>query len=113
MPRWSRNITVMWTRAKYAERKPLIWFWMMYDRSPMGLNHCTRISRARTDRPNTSSSTSDKNVKIFHGVEVSYGYNLAIEDNCTIHKYVLLDDRGELIIPSRQLHLRLRQRLFP
>jgi len=25
--------------AKYAERKPLIWFWMMYDRSPAGLNH--------------------------------------------------------------------------
>ena len=25
--------------AKYAERKPLIWFWMMYDRSPVGLNH--------------------------------------------------------------------------
>src|SRR5579864_3990504 len=24
---------------RYAERKPLIWFWMMYDRSPMGLNH--------------------------------------------------------------------------
>src|ERR1051326_8442968 len=39
-----------------------------------------------------------KNVKIFHGVEVSYGYNLTIEDNCTIHKYVLLDDRGEIII---------------
>ena len=25
--------------AKYAERKPLIWFWMMFDRSPAGLNH--------------------------------------------------------------------------
>ncbi len=25
--------------VKYAERKPLIWFWMMYDRSPVGLNH--------------------------------------------------------------------------
>src|SRR5215468_5048321 len=25
--------------AKYVERKPLIWFWMMYDRSPVGLNH--------------------------------------------------------------------------
>jgi acetyltransferase-like isoleucine patch superfamily enzyme len=39
-----------------------------------------------------------KNVKIFHGVEVSYGYNLTVGDNCTIHKYVLLDDRGEIII---------------
>src|SRR5512133_308576 len=24
---------------KYAERKPLIWFWMMYDRSPLAINH--------------------------------------------------------------------------
>ena len=24
---------------KYAPRKPLIWFWMMFDRSPAGLNH--------------------------------------------------------------------------
>jgi acetyltransferase-like isoleucine patch superfamily enzyme len=37
-------------------------------------------------------------VKIFHGVEVSFGYNLTVEDNCVIHKYVLLDDRGEIII---------------
>jgi acetyltransferase-like isoleucine patch superfamily enzyme len=37
-------------------------------------------------------------VKIFHGVELSYGYNLTVEDNCVIHKYVLLDDRGEVII---------------
>jgi acetyltransferase-like isoleucine patch superfamily enzyme len=39
-----------------------------------------------------------RNVKIFHGVEVSFGYNLTVEDNCVIHKYVLLDDRGEIII---------------
>jgi acetyltransferase-like isoleucine patch superfamily enzyme len=39
-----------------------------------------------------------KNVKIFHGVEFSFGYNLTVEDDCTIHKFVMLDDRGELII---------------
>ena len=37
-------------------------------------------------------------MKIFHGVEFSFGYNLTIEDDCTIHKYVMLDDRGEIII---------------
>jgi acetyltransferase-like isoleucine patch superfamily enzyme len=37
-------------------------------------------------------------VKIFHGVEFSFGYNLTVEDDCTIHKFVMLDDRGELII---------------
>jgi acetyltransferase-like isoleucine patch superfamily enzyme len=39
-----------------------------------------------------------KGVKIFHGVEFSYGYNLTIEDNVTIHKFVMLDDRGEIIL---------------
>jgi len=83
--------------AKYAERKPLIWFWMMYDRSPVGLNHWLGF-RMRAMLARHVFKHCGKNVKIFHGVEVTFGYNLVVEDNCTIHKYVLLDDRGELII---------------
>jgi acetyltransferase-like isoleucine patch superfamily enzyme len=83
--------------VKYAERKPLIWFWMMYDRSPVGLNHWLGY-RVRHMLARHIFKHCGKNVKIFHGVEVSFGYNLTIEDNCVIHKYVLLDDRGEIII---------------
>src|SRR5436309_3223345 len=83
--------------AKYAERKPLIWFWMMYDRSPLGLNHHLGY-RVRYMLAKHIFKHVGKNVKIFHGVEISFGYNLTIEDNCTIHKYVLLDDRGEVVI---------------
>jgi len=83
--------------AKYAERKPLIWFWMMFDRSPAGLNHWLGF-RVRAMLARHIFKHCGKNIKIFHGVEVSYGYNLTVEDNCTIHKYVLLDDRGEIII---------------
>ena len=83
--------------GKYAERKPLIWFWMMYDRSPIGLNHWLGF-RMRAMLAKHVFKHCGKNVKLFHGVEVSFGYNLTVEDNCTIHKYVLLDDRGELII---------------
>ncbi len=79
------------------ERKPLIWFWMMYDRSPVGLNHWLGY-RVRAMLARHVFKHCGKNVKIFHGVEVSFGYNLTVEDNCTIHKYVLLDDRGEIII---------------
>jgi len=82
---------------KYAERKPLIWFWMMFDRSPVGLNHWLGY-RVRAMVAKHVLKHIGKNVKIFHGVEVSFGYNLTIEDDCTIHKYVLLDDRGEIII---------------
>lgn len=83
--------------AKYAERKPLIWFWMMYDRSPVGLNHWLGF-RVRNMLAKYVFKHIGTNVKIFHGVEVSFGYNLTVEDNCTIHKFVLLDDRGEIIV---------------
>ena len=83
--------------SKYAERKPLIWFWMMYDRSPVGLNHWLGF-RMRAMLARHVFKFCGKNVKIFHGVEFSFGYNLTVEDNCTIHKYVLPDDRGEIII---------------
>jgi acetyltransferase-like isoleucine patch superfamily enzyme len=83
--------------ARYAERKPLIWFWMMFDRSPLGLNHWLGF-RLRYMLAKHVIKSLGKNVKIFHGVEISFGYNLTIEDNCVIHKYVLLDDRGEVII---------------
>ena len=82
---------------KYAERKPLIWFWMMFDRSPAGLNHWLGF-RLRYMLARHVFKHVGKNVKLFHGVEMSYGYNLTVEDNCVIHKYVLLDDRGEIII---------------
>jgi acetyltransferase-like isoleucine patch superfamily enzyme len=83
--------------AKYAERKPLIWFWMMYDRSPVGLNHWLGF-KMRAMLARHVFKQCGNNVKIFHGVEITFGYNLTVEDDCTVHKYVLLDDRGELII---------------
>ncbi|MBW8869664.1 MAG: acyltransferase, partial [Acidobacteriales bacterium] len=69
--------------AKYAERKPLIWFWMMYDRSPVGLNHWLGF-KMRAMLAKHVFKHCGKNVKIFHGVEITFGYNLTVEDNCTI-----------------------------
>lgn len=82
---------------KYTERKPLIYFWQMFDRSPLGLNHWLGF-RFRRMLGRHIFKYIGNNVKIFHGVEFSYGYNLTIEDDCTIHKFVMLDDRGELVL---------------
>lgn len=82
---------------KYDERKPLIWLWMMYDRSPLAINHWLGF-RVRYMIARHVFKHIGKDVKIFHGVEVSFGYNLTVEDDCTLHKYILLDDRGEIII---------------
>jgi acetyltransferase-like isoleucine patch superfamily enzyme len=83
--------------ARYEPRKPLIWFWMMFDRSPLGLNHWLGYRMRHMIAKHVLKHIGE-NVKLFHGIEISFGYNLIIEDNCVIHKYVLLDDRGELII---------------
>ena len=39
-----------------------------------------------------------KSVRIFHEVEFSFGYNLTVGDGVTIHRNVLIDDRGEVVI---------------
>jgi len=83
--------------AKYAPRKPLIWFWQMFDRSPLGLNHWLGF-RFRCMLGRHIFRHLGKGVKIFHNVEFTFGYNLTIEDNCTIHKNVMLDDRGGIIL---------------
>ena len=74
---------------KYAERKPLIYLWQMFDRSPLALNHWLGF-RLRCVLGSHIFKSLGKNVKMFHGIEFSFGYNLTIEDNCTIHKYAML-----------------------
>ncbi len=69
----------------------------MFDRSPVALNHWLGF-RFRAMLGRHIFKHIGKNVKIFHGVEFSFGYNLTIEDDCVIHRYVILDDRGEIVI---------------
>jgi acetyltransferase-like isoleucine patch superfamily enzyme len=83
--------------TRYACIKPLIWFWHMFDHSPVAFNHWLGF-RFRAMLGKHIFKSIGNNVKIFHGVEFSYGYNLTIEDDCVIHKYVMLDDRGEIVI---------------
>ena len=82
---------------KYALIKPLIYFWQMFDRSPVGLNHWLGF-KFREMLGRHIFKSIGQNVKIFHGVEFTFGYNLTIEDDCVIHRYVILDDRGEIIL---------------
>jgi hypothetical protein len=82
---------------RYAPRKPLIWFWAMFDRSPLGANLWLGL-RLRCMLGRHIFQAVGKGVKIYPGVEFSFGYNLTIEDNCTIHAGALLDDRSELIL---------------
>ncbi|MBI2876943.1 MAG: acyltransferase [Candidatus Tectomicrobia bacterium] len=82
---------------KYYPRKPLIWLWTMFDRSPLGQNLHLGV-RLRRLLAGYIFKRCGKNLKIFHGVEVSFGYNLSVGDNVVFHRYTLIDDRGEVII---------------
>jgi acetyltransferase-like isoleucine patch superfamily enzyme len=84
-------------RQRFNERKPLLWFWQMFDRSPIGLNHWLGM-RFRCMLGRHLFAKMGTGVKIYHGVDLTYGYNLTIEDGVTIRQRALLDDRGGIMI---------------
>ena len=83
--------------AKWARVKPLLWFWQMFDHSPVGRN--VRLgTRVRAMLAPRVFRRCGRDVRIFHDVEFSFGYNLTVGNGVTIHRNVLIDDRGEVII---------------
>jgi acetyltransferase-like isoleucine patch superfamily enzyme len=84
-------------RERYSRRKPLLWFWQMFDRSPIGLNHWLGI-RFRCMLGRHIFDHMGTGVKIYHGVDLTYGYNLSIGDGAVIRQRALLNDRGGITI---------------
>ena len=78
-------------------RKPLLWFWKMFDRSPIGLNLWLGM-RFRCMLGRHIFDHMGSGVKIYHGVDLTYGYKLSIGDGAVIHQGVLLHDRGGITI---------------
>jgi acetyltransferase-like isoleucine patch superfamily enzyme len=82
---------------KWKPVKPLLWFWQMFDHSPVGRN--VRLgSRMRAMLAPRVFRRCGRGIRIFHDVEFSFGYNLTVGDGVTIHRNVLIDDRGEVVI---------------
>lgn len=84
-------------RERYARRKPLLWFWKMFDRSPIGLNHWLGL-RFRCMLGRHIFEHLGSGVKLYHGIDLTYGYNLSIGDGVTIRQGALLNDRGGITI---------------
>ncbi|MFQ5678398.1 MAG: acyltransferase [Gemmatimonadota bacterium] len=82
---------------RYYPRKPLIWLWQMFDRSPLGGNVHLGVRFRRLLAPHVFQRVGE-NFKCFHFAEVSFGYNLEVGDNVVIHRNVLLDDRGGIVL---------------
>jgi hypothetical protein len=84
---------------RYAPRRPLIWFWKMFDRSALGLNVWLGF-RFRCMLGRHIFRKMGSGVKIYQDVKFDYGYDLTIEDNCTIGRGAVLEDRAGLVIPQ-------------
>jgi acetyltransferase-like isoleucine patch superfamily enzyme len=78
---------------RYAPRKPLLWLWEMFDRSPLGENVELGIRFRRILAEHVFASCGE-NFKAFTHVRFSFGYNMSVGDGVVIHRHVLMDDRG-------------------
>ncbi len=85
---------------RFAERKPLLWMWQMFDKSPLGSNVDLGVKFRRLLAPYIFARVG-RNFKCFHNVEVSFGYNLEVGDDVVVHRNVLLDDRGGIVLGNR------------
>jgi len=86
--------------ARFQERKPLIWLWQMFDRSPVGGDIHLGVRFRRMLAPYIFKRVG-RNFKCFQFVEFSFGYNLEIGDDVVVHRNVLLDDRGGIVLGNR------------
>jgi len=85
---------------RYAEVKPLIWLWEMFDKSPLGENVHLGVKFRRLLARRIFRKCG-KNFKAFHFVKLSFGYNLEVGDDVVVHRHVLLDDRGGIRIGDK------------
>jgi galactoside O-acetyltransferase len=83
---------------KFARVKPLLWLWYSFDRSPLGGQNVDLGVRLRRLLAPYIFKRCGENFKAFQHVEVSFGYNLEVGDNVVIHRHVLLDDRGGIVL---------------
>ena len=74
----------------------------MFDRSPIGLNHWLGL-RFRCMLGRHIFEHLGTGVKIYHGVDLTYGYNLSIGDGVVIRQRALLNDRGGITIGNNAI----------
>ena len=86
---------------RYAKVKPLLWLWQSFDRSPLGGGNVDVGLRLRRTLAPHIFKRCGKNFKCFQFVEFSFGYNMEVGDNVVVHRHVLLDDRGGIVLGNR------------
>jgi acetyltransferase-like isoleucine patch superfamily enzyme len=88
-------------QARFQKVKPLLWLWYSFDRTPLGGQNVDVGVRLRRLLAPYIFKRCGERFKCFQFVEFSYGYNLEVGDDCVVHRYVLLDDRGGIVMGNK------------
>jgi len=83
---------------RFQRVKPLLWLWYSFDRTPVGGQNVWLGVELRRLLAKYIFKRCGENFKAFQNVEFSFGYNLDVGDNVVIHRHVLLDDRGCIVL---------------
>jgi acetyltransferase-like isoleucine patch superfamily enzyme len=86
---------------RFQRVKPLLWLWYSFDRSPLGGQNVWLGVELRRLLAAHIFKRCGRNFKAFQFVELSYGYNMEVGDDVVIHRHVLLDDRGGIVLGNR------------
>jgi acetyltransferase-like isoleucine patch superfamily enzyme len=86
---------------RFQRVKPLLWLWYSFDRSPLGGQNVWLGIELRRLLAQHIFKRVGKNFKAFQFVEFSFGYNMEVGDDVVIHRHVLLDDRGGIVLGNR------------
>ncbi len=84
--------------VRFQRVKPLLWLWYSFDRSPLGGQAVDLGVRLRRVLAPHIFKRCGENFKAFQNVEFSFGYNMEVGDNVVVHRHVLLDDRGGIVL---------------
>jgi acetyltransferase-like isoleucine patch superfamily enzyme len=85
-------------QERFQRVKPLLWLWYSFDRTALGgQNVWLGVELRRILAPHIFKRCGE-NFKAFQHVEFSFGYNMEVGDNLVVHRHVLLDDRGGIVI---------------
>ncbi|HUG27543.1 MAG TPA: acyltransferase [Gemmatimonadales bacterium] len=85
----------------FARVKPLLWLWYSFDRTPLGGQNVDLGVQFRRLLAPRIFRRCGRNFKCFQHTEFSFGYNMDVGDDVVIHRHVLLDDRGGLVLGDR------------
>ena len=86
---------------QFQRVKPLLWLWYSFDRTIAGGQNVDLGVRLRRILAKHIFRKCGANFKAFQFVEFSFGYNMEVGDDVVVHRYVLLDDRGGIVLGNR------------